>query len=60
MPSHVRFDPVSLATEPVLWAVAGIVIGLYMFFRGFGLLRSKLLIEGIPSSTVRSAALGLV
>jgi hypothetical protein len=60
MPSHLRFDPVSLATEPALWATAGIVIGLYMFFRGFGLLRRKLLIEGIPSSTVRSAALGLV
>jgi hypothetical protein len=60
MPSHVRFDPVSLATEPALWAAAGIVIGLYMFFRGFGLLRRKLLIEGVPSSTVRSAALGLV
>jgi hypothetical protein len=60
MPSHLRFDPVSLATEPALWAAAGIVIGLYMFFRGFGLLRRKLLIESIPSSTVRSAALGLV
>ena len=31
-----------------------------MFFRGFALLRRKLLIEGIPASTVRSAALGLV
>ena len=60
MPSHVRLDPVSLATEPALWAAAGIVIGLYMFFRGFALLRRKLLIEGIPASTVRSAALGLV
>jgi hypothetical protein len=60
MASHLRFDPVSLATEPALWAAAGIVIGLYMFFRGFGLLRRKLLIESVPSSTVRSAALGLV
>jgi len=60
MPSHVRLDPVSLATEPALWAAAGIVIGLYMFFRGFGLLRRKLLIQSVPSSTVRSAALGLV
>ncbi len=60
MPSHVRFDPVSLATEPALWAAAGIVVGLYMFFRGFGLLRRKLLIQSVPSSTVRSAALGLV
>jgi len=31
-----------------------------MFFRGFGLLRRKLLIQSVPSSTVRSAALGLV
>ena len=29
-------------------------------FRGFGLLRRKLLIQSVPSSTVRSAALGLV
>jgi hypothetical protein len=60
MPSHVRLDPVSLATEPALWAAAGMVIGFYMFFRGFGLLRRKLLIRNVPSSTVRSAALGLV
>ena len=60
MPSHVRFDPASLATEPALWAAAGIVIGLYVFFRGFGLLRRKLLIQSVPSSTVRGAALGLV
>src|SRR5260370_22857475 len=59
MPSHVRLDPVSLATEPALWAAAGIVIGLYTFFRGFGLLRRKLLIQSVTSSTVRSAALGL-
>src|SRR3982074_366688 len=60
MPSHVRLDPVSAATEPAPWAAAGIVIGLYIFFCGFGLLRRKLLIQGVPSSTVRSAALGLV
>jgi len=36
------------------------VIGFYMFFRGSGLLRCKLLIPNVPSSTVRSAALGLV
>src|ERR1700730_9008310 len=52
MPSHVRFDPVSLATEPAPWAAAGIVIGLYLFFRGFGLLPRNLLIQSVPSSTV--------
>lgn len=31
-----------------------------MFLRGFELLRRKLLIQSVPSSAVRSAALGLV
>ncbi len=47
MRSHVRLDPVSLATGPALWAAAGIVIGFYMFFRGFGLLRRKLVIQSV-------------
>jgi len=42
------------ANEAVL-----ILIGIYLFFRGFVILNKKALIEDIPTSTIRSAAMGL-
>ena len=40
--------------------LAGMITGLVLFYRGFGLLKRKRLIQDVPSSTIRSAALGLV
>ncbi len=39
---------------------AGVIFGVIGFFRGFGLRTKKKLIENIPTSTVRAAAMGLV
>jgi hypothetical protein len=38
----------------------GVVVGLYLFFRGFLLLQRKRLIQNTPSSKIRSASIGLV
>lgn len=38
----------------------GVVVGLYLFVRGFFLLQRKRLIQNTPSSKIRSASLGLV
>ncbi len=43
-----------------VWAVVGAGAGIYLFFRGFGLLRRKRLILDTPSSKIRSASMGLV
>jgi hypothetical protein len=40
--------------------MVGACVGLYLFYRGFGLLRRKRLIEDTPTSKIRSASLGLV
>jgi hypothetical protein len=53
-------DPLSVLRSPVLWGMAGIVLGVGLFFRGFPLLKRKSLIEDVPTSTVRGAALGSV
>jgi hypothetical protein len=53
-------DPLSLLRSPILWGVAGIGIGVRLFFRGFPFLKGKHLIEDTPTSTVRGAALGSV
>lgn len=44
---------------PVMAAV-GTIAGLYLFYRGFLLLRRKRLIVNTPSSKIRSASMGLV
>jgi hypothetical protein len=49
-----------LLSQPLFWAVMGVVFGPVLFFRGFRLLQRKRLIMDIPRSTVRSAALGPV
>lgn len=41
-------------------AILGIILGVYLFLRGFRLLVRKRLIQNIPSSKVRSASLGEV
>ncbi len=49
-----------LFSQPLLWAVLGVTLGPYFFWRGFLLLQRKRLIMDIPHSTIRSAALGRV
>jgi hypothetical protein len=46
--------------DPAIWAAAGIGVGGFLFYRGFGLLQRKRLILNTPRSTVRSAAIGPV
>jgi hypothetical protein len=43
-----------------IWAAAGALIGVYLFYRGFCLLQRKRLILDTPASKIRSASLGLV
>ncbi|MGA9798872.1 MAG: GIDE domain-containing protein [Terriglobales bacterium] len=46
--------------SPLVWGIAGIAIGVFLFFRGFPFLKRKQLIQDIPTSTVRGASLGAV
>src|SRR5262245_60877393 len=43
-----------------LWACAGTIAGLVAFYHGFTQLKKKRLMENIPTSKIRSMALGLV
>lgn len=43
-----------------IYALAAIVAGLYLFYRGFRMLQRKRLILNTPTSKIRSASLGLV
>jgi hypothetical protein len=56
--STVDLGPVLV--DPVLWAAFALGVGLFLFYRGFGLLRRRRLILNTPRSTVRGAALGTV
>jgi hypothetical protein len=49
-----------LLSHPLFWAALGLMIGPYLFYRGFRLLQRKRLILDIdiPRSTVRAAAMG--
>lgn len=42
------------------WSIAGFCAGIYFFFRGLLWLKQKRLIENIPTSKIRSLAMGLV
>ncbi|HKU20239.1 MAG TPA: hypothetical protein VJQ50_04435 [Terriglobales bacterium] len=54
-------DPLlRLLNDPLVWGPVGAVLGVYLFFRGFSLLRRKRLVLNTPRSTVRAAALGPV
>jgi hypothetical protein len=58
---RLQYHPVIwLARQPLFWAILGIVLGPYLFWRGFHLLQRKRLIMDIPRSTIRAAALGAV
>jgi E3 Ubiquitin ligase len=50
----------SLLGNPVVWSVIGFGAGIYLFFRGFVLLRRKRFIENVPPCTIRGASLGLI
>jgi E3 Ubiquitin ligase len=53
-------DPLSVLRSPLLWGMAGIVFGVFFFWRGFPFLQRKSLIQNTPTSTVRGAAIGPV
>lgn len=42
------------------WAAVGAIAGVFLFWRGFSMLRCKRLIMNTPSSKIRSASMGLV
>ena len=46
--------------DTALYSLIGMGIGCFMFWRGFKLFHQKKLIENIPTSKVRSMAVGLV
>jgi hypothetical protein len=49
-----------LLGNPIIWSLIGFGAGIYLFFRGFALLRRKRFIQNVPRSTIRGASLGLV
>ena len=49
-----------ILSQPLFWAGTGILVGLYMFYRGFRLLQLKRRISNVPRSTIRAAAVGPV
>ena len=49
-----------LLSQPRFWAVLGVVLGPYLFYRGFRLFQRKRLILDIPRSSIRAAAIGAV
>ena len=54
-------DPMMrVLNDPLLWGPLGAALGIYLFFRGFALLKRKRLVLDTPRSTVRAAALGPV
>ncbi|MBV8053200.1 MAG: hypothetical protein JOZ80_18575 [Acidobacteriaceae bacterium] len=50
----------SLFANPIVWSIIGFGAGIYLFIRGFALLRRKRFIENVPRSTIRGASLGLI
>jgi E3 Ubiquitin ligase len=60
MHASMAVDLPSALTDVAPWALLGLGIGVYLFYRGFGLLRRQRLILNTPRSTVRGAAVGLV
>lgn len=54
------FSVLWLLEQPLFWAILGVSVGPYLFYRGFRLLRLKRLVQDTPRSKVRAAALGAV
>jgi hypothetical protein len=50
----------SALSDATPWALIGLGVGVFLFYRGFSLLRRQRLILNTPRSTIRGAALGLV
>ncbi len=53
-------DVLSLLANPIIWSIIGFGAGIYLFFRGFAILRRKRFLENVPQCTIRGASLGLV
>ncbi|HKW16933.1 MAG TPA: hypothetical protein VJO35_05440 [Terriglobales bacterium] len=49
-----------ILSQPLFWAIAGTLVGPYLFVRGFRLLQLKRRISNVPRSTIRAAAIGPV
>ncbi|MCM8762188.1 MAG: E3 ubiquitin ligase family protein [Candidatus Omnitrophica bacterium] len=49
-----------IETRIFIWSIIGFFIGIYFFFTGFRKLWAKRLIQNIPTSKIRSIAMGLV
>ena len=49
-----------LLIQPLFWAIIGVTVGPYLFYRGFIELQLKRRIMNTPRSSVRSAAMGQV
>jgi hypothetical protein len=49
-----------LLSQPMFWAILGVVFGPYLFYRGFRVLQLKRVIMNVPRSTIRGAAMGPV
>lgn len=47
-------------SDPIIFSMAGIAFGIGMIFYGFNSLKKKRIIENLPSSTIRGAAVGPV
>lgn len=46
--------------RPIFWCILGVCIGIYLFIRGFALLKKRHLVLDTPASKIRSAPLGMV
>jgi hypothetical protein len=46
-------DPLSVLRSPVLWGIAGVGTGVFLFFRGFPYLKRKRLIQNTPTSSAK-------
>ena len=57
-----RSEPFPLAAlrDALFWAPIGLLLGVRLFFRGFGALRRRDLVLNTPTSAIRSAAMGSV
>ncbi len=65
MPFNIAIMTLALSTSTDMgklefWAAAGAIFGVFLFVRGFQMLRYKRLILNTPSSKIRSASMGLV